>query len=149
MSPTVSYFDNKYMTKDELNSICNSEEEDLIMEYSITNVTTERIRVVTNNFNSLTIQVEFEDDRAKILASTQAGDQYATFADNIETKVELEPCSTNISRIPFWIEHDENILFKIYKEGERPIALDEFYTRIGPIDFAIYSKSAIVKDEEE
>lgn len=149
LSPSLTFVDNKYMTDDELQSIFTLNDEDLILDCDLTNIITDRIRVITTSFNTLAIQVNFDGDKASISASTPARDQFAKFVQDIEANVEMEKCSANISTIPFGIEHDTDVEFKMYKDPEQPVTLNKFATNLGDIEFVVYTRSSIVGGEDE
>lgn len=148
ISPTLQYIDNKFMETEELESIFSMNEDDLILEYDLTSMITERIRIITQSFNTDAIQVNFEGESAGITAATQAKDQFAKFVSNITTNVILEGCSANLSTIPFGVDHDTDVEFKMYKDPNQDISLNKFSTTLGDINMTIFTRSAIVKDEE-
>lgn len=148
VSPTPEFVDNKFMNEEELGSIFNSEEEDLILEYDISQLITDRVSTITQNFNVEAIKVEFRGETASILASTQAKDQIARFVRGIETNVVIQNHSSNLSVIPFRIDHDTDVEFKMYKDPNHNNALNKFSTTLGEIDIKIYSRSSIIEDEE-
>jgi len=149
VSPTSQFVDNKYMTVEELDKIFVLNEEDLILEYEISNLLTDRIKIITQSFNTAAIQVNFLGEGASITAATQARDQFAKFtSENIITNAVIDGCSANLSTIPFGIDHDNVVAFKMFKEGDKDISLNRFETDIGDVSMTIFTRSAIVQDEE-
>ncbi|RLD63316.1 MAG: hypothetical protein DRI84_09855 [Bacteroidetes bacterium] len=148
ISPSLQYIDNKYMTEDELERIFVMNDEELICEHDLTSMITERIRVVTQSFNTDSIQVLFEGETASIKAATQAKDQFANFVTGITTNMILEDCSALLSTIPFGIDHDTDVEFKMFKDVTQDISLNKFETNLGDINMKILTRSAIVKDED-
>lgn len=149
VSPTSQFVDNKYMTVEELDKIFVLNEEDLILEYEFSNLLTDRIKIITQSFNTAAIQVNFLGEGASITAATQARDQFAKFtSENVITNVILDGCSANLSTIPFGIDHDNVVSFKMFKEEDKDISLNKFETDIGDVGMTIFTRSAIVKDEE-
>jgi len=148
ISPSLQYIDNKFMTIQELESIFVMNEDDLILEYDLTTMITERIRIITQSFNTDAIQVNFTGEEATIKAATQAKDQFATFVNGISTNVILEGCSALLSTIPFGIDHDSDVAFKMYKDPNQDISLNKFEANLGDINMKILTRSAIVKDED-
>lgn len=148
VSPTPEFVDNKFMSEEELGNIFNSTEEDLILEYDISQMITDRVSAITQNFNVEAIKVEFRGTTASIIAATQAKDQIARFISGIETNVEIENHSSNLSVIPFKIDHDTDVEFKMYKDPNQNNALNKFSTTLGEIDIKIFSRSSIIEDEE-
>jgi hypothetical protein len=147
ISPSLDYIDNKYMTLEELESIFNMSEDDLILEHDLTSMITERVRVITHNFSTDAIQVSFEGEVASIKAATQAKDQFAEFVKDVQTNVILEGCSALLSTVPFGIDHDTDVTFQMFKDPNQDISLNKFETHLGDITMKILTRSAIVKDE--
>jgi len=148
MSPAYQFVDNKFMSNDELEAIFSINEEELILEHDIPRTITERIRIITSSFNVNSIQVEFDGESATIKAGTQAKDQFAKFAENITTNVVFERCSANLGVIPFGIDHDEEVAFKMYKNSDQAICLNTFRTLIGDCEMMIYTRSSLISSEE-
>ena len=146
--PTPEYVDNKFMTEEELRSIFNSSEEDLIFEYDIPQLITDRVSVITTNFNVKSIRVDFEGDKAQISTATQSKDQLAKFASDLETNMEFEKSSAYISVIPFSIDHDTVIEFKMYKDPNQDVTLNNFSTQLGDIDINIFTRASIIKEDD-
>jgi len=148
ISPSLQYIDNKFMTEEELERIFVMNDDDLILEYDLTSMITERIRIITQSFNTDAIQVSFAGEEASIKASTQAKDQFAKFVTGITTNMVLESCSALLSTIPFGIDHDTDVEFKMFKDPNQDISLNKFETNLGDINMKILTRSAIVKDDE-
>lgn len=148
MSPAYQFIDNKFMTEEELVAIFNLNEDELILEHELSSMLTERIRVITTSFNIKAIQVVFDGEDATIKAGTQAKDQFAKFAENISTNVVFDKCSANLGVIPFAIEHDDNVEFKMYKDAAQDISLNTFTTALGDCEMVIFTRSSLVQDED-
>ncbi len=146
--PTPEFVDNKFMSEEELRSIFNSSDEDLIFEYDIPQMITERVSVITTSFNVKSIKVDFDGETAKISSTTQSKDQLATFASGLETNMVMEKSSAYISVIPFSIEHDNDIEFKMYKDPNQDVTLNNFSTELGDIDINIFTRASIIRDED-
>ena len=146
--PALEYMDNKYMTQEELDSIFTLDDEDLILDDTIPVLITDRIKVITENFNTAAIQVQFEGDIASICTSTQSKDQFAKIKADIATNVDMGNCFSNLSTIPFSIEHDENVEFKMHKAEDQNVSENRIKTTLGSVDINIYSRSALVYEEE-
>lgn len=146
--PTPEFVDNKFMSEEELRSIFNLTEEDLMFEYEIPQLITDRISVFATNFNVKTICVGFDGDRAEVSATTQSKDQSAKFVSNIESNIEIENSSAYVSIIPFAVDHDTDIEFKMYKDPQQDVALNHFYTQLGEIDMNIYTRASIIGDDD-
>ena len=149
ISPTMDFMDNKYMDEEELNSIFPASEDDLILEKTLSQLITDRIKTITHYFSIETILVEFNGETAIISASTPSGDQTAKFADNIMMNQEIEVSSTNISNIAFAMDHETDIIFSMFKDTNQNAALNKFVTSIGEIDINVFSRSQIVESDED
>jgi len=146
--PTLDFLDNKFMSEEELEKIFGLSEEDLILECDLETIITDRIRVITTAFNTKAIQVSFDGENASVSAITAGKDQSAVFVKGIETNIVLEKSSSNITTVPFTIEHDSDIDFKMFKDPNQPISLNKFSTNIGDVDINIYTRASIVGDDE-
>jgi len=146
--PTLDFLDNKFMSVEELGKIFNMTEEDLILECDLETIITDRIRVITSAFNTKAIQVSFEGEEASISAITAGKDQSAKFLSGITTNIVLEESSSNITTVPFTIEHDSDIVFKMFKDPNQPISLNMFSTNIGDVDINIFTRASIVGEDE-
>ena len=145
--PSIEFMDNKIITQEELNNIYNVDEEDLILENNLNNTVTERIRVITDNFNTPAIQMKFEGDQASITAATQSKDQFAKFKTGISTNIDFGGnYKSNLSTVPFSIDHDEDLNFKMYKDPERDVSMNAIKTRLGDVEISIFSRSAIMEE---
>lgn len=145
--PAPQFIDNKYMNESEVSSIFSLSDDDLILDHNLTKMITDRIRIVTQTFNTAAIQVNFGGEAASITAATQAKDQFAKFVENVTTNVILENCSANLSTIPFGLDHDENVTFKMYKVSGQPITLNKFTTMLGDVNITIFTRSSLIQDE--
>lgn len=149
MFPAVAFMDNKYMEEQERDGIFLLDEDELILSDELNSVITDRIRVITDNFNVQSLQVKFSNDKAVITAATQSKDQTAKFKNDIMTNVEFDGGYTsNLSAVPFCIEHDIDVDFKMFKDPNKNIAYNQIKTALGSVDINVYSRAAIVEDED-
>lgn len=146
--PTPEFVDNKYMSEEELRSIFNLMEENLIFEYEIPQLITDRISTIATSFGVKTIRVGFDGDQADISATTQSKDQLAKLVTEIESNIEIENSSAYVSVIPFSIDHDTATKFKMYKDPNQDVALNHFYTELGQIEMNIYTRASIIGDDD-
>ena len=148
VAPTLDFMDNKWMSEEELNNIFNMSDDELILEVDLSSIITDRIKLVTDNFNTQAIQVIFVGEEASIVASTQSKDQFAKFVEGITTNVVFEQASSNLSTVPFSIDHDTDVEFKMYKDPNQAVSLNKASTTLGDINFNVYARSAIVSDDD-
>jgi hypothetical protein len=148
--PSLDFLDNKFMAEDELNNIFNLEEDDLLLHSDLSSVVTDRIKIITANFNTQAIRVELEDDQASVTASTASKDQVAKFKDGIPTNINFNgKYYSNLSTIPFSIEHDEDLVFKMYKDPNQNVSLNSIKTQLGSAEINIFSRSTLIEDEDD
>lgn len=148
IAPTLEFMDNKWMSDEELQNIFSMNEDDLIMQTEISSIITDRIKLVTDNFNTEAIQVIFTGEEASIVASTQSRDQFAKFIEGIPTNVILENSSSNLTTVPFSIDHDTDVVFKMFKDPNQAVSLNKISTTLGDIDISVYARSSIMSDED-
>jgi hypothetical protein len=148
--PSLDFLDNKFVNEDELNNIFNLEEDDLILHADLNSVVTERINIITMNFNTPAIKVEFEGDMAAITAATQSKDQVAKFQVEIPTNIHFDrDYFSNLSTIPFSIEHDDDLSFKMYKDQNQNISLNNIKTKLGSVNVSIFSRSSLIEADDD
>jgi hypothetical protein len=147
VSPALQFMDNKYMNEEQLEAIFKLDEEDLILEHPISNMITDRIKVITTSFHTDVIQVNFRGEEAVVTAATQAKDQFAKIITGITTNIIINNCTANLSNIPFTLDHDTVVDFKMYKDPNQDVSLNKFVTTIGDVTLAIFTRSSIISDE--
>ena len=147
--PSIEFMDNKFMNEEERDNIFLLDENELMLHDELNSVISERIRIITDNFNTQSLQVKFSSDKAMIVASTQSKDQLARFKSDIPTTIEFEgDYTSNLSAVPFCIEHDTDLDFKMFKDPNQNLAYNQIKTDLGSVEIHIYSRAAIVEDAE-
>jgi len=147
--PALEFMDNKFMTEDERDNIFLLDEDELMLHNELNSTISERIRIITDNFNTQSLQVKFSGDKAMICASTQSKDQTARFKSDISTNIEFDgDYTSNLSAVPFCIEHDSPLDFKMHKDPNQNLAYNQIKTDLGTVEVHIYSRAAIVEDAE-
>ncbi len=147
---SLDFLDNKFITNDDLNAMFTLQEEDLILECTINRTISNRMKVISQNFSSTSFEVSIENNEAKISSKTQAKDQSVVFIQNITTNKSIESSICNLVPIPFIVEHDGDIEFKMYiVDYERKTVLCKFKTLIGSIDIVMYSRGSLISSEDE
>jgi hypothetical protein len=147
LSPAPQFIDNKFMAESEVSNIFSLNDDDLILNHDLSKLITDRIRITTLSFNTNAIQVNFHGETASITAATQAKDQFAKFVEGAVTNIILENCSANLSIVPFGLDHDGNVSFKMYRVEGQPITLNKFQTMIDDVSISIFTRSSILQDE--
>jgi len=144
-SPILDMLDNKFMPSEEFARIFTLSQEDIILNYDITKIISDRIRTISQGFSVNAIQVTFEGDKAFISAKTQSKDQFCKFVSDIRTDRELN-CSSNLIAIPFIIDHDGDIKFSMYNIQDN-LAINEFTSTIGESTIKVFGRSLLVEEE--
>ena len=147
-NPTPEYMDNKYISMEELERVFVMDEDELLIYVEMSSIITDRIKIITQTFNTQAIQIIFDGETAQLTAVTQARDQHAKILSDIVTNAVLEKCSSNLSTVPFSIEHDTDVHFKIYKHPTQDVLMNRFATSIAEMNITIYGRAAIIKDED-
>lgn len=145
-APTLSFVDNPYIPSEELSNIFSTSEEDLLLRTNFTATISNRVRIVTQNFNVAAIKVTLDGETANVSAQTQSKDQFAKFLDGISANIILEKSFVNLPTIPFGFDHDTDIEFSMYKEPNDNIALNKFSTTLGALEITIYCRSRLLKE---
>ena len=147
-NPTLEYMDNKFLSMEELERVFVMDDDELLIDTELSSMITERIKIITQTFNTQAIQIVFLGESAKLTAVTQARDQFATIVDDVVTNAILDGCSSNLSTVPFSIEHDSDVRFKIFKHPSQDVLMNKLNTTLGEINVIIYGRAAIIKDED-
>lgn len=148
--PKLQLMDNKYMEEEELSNIFSLDDDDLILDDKLNNPITEKIKYVTLIFNTPAIQLKFNNDKASITASTQSKEQDAVFKEDIVCNINFDGnFFSNLSTIPFSIDHDDEMTFKMFKDPEQNVSLNKISTNLEGIPINIYSRSSILPEENE
>jgi hypothetical protein len=140
-NPLPDFLDNKFIPETELNAIISVPENSLILEHSLLQIITERIKIVTQGFNTPSIQVSFSEENAKIMAATQSKEESAVFVSGLITNTQMEPSMSSMSINPFTVDHDDDIKLEIFRDNNN--LLNKFSTSIGQIAMKMYSKSLL------
>lgn len=150
-NPRLDYLNNEYMTVEEVDNVFPIVEEDNVLVSNITTMISDRMRTITQGFDVNNIQVNFEGETAFISAVTRAKDQSAKFLSGITTNREMPPCYSNLVAVPFIIDHDGDIDFRMYnsEDANGNVCVNKFTTMIGEIDVTIFGRSSLYEFEED
>jgi hypothetical protein len=140
--PDLDYMDNTFITEEEMENIFNLNDEDLVLSADISGFISDRMKIVAAGFNINTVQVDINGEEASISSKTQAGDQYAKFLEGIVTDKVLS-CSSHMVITPFIIDHDGDIIFKMYNVQPN-VAANKFTTTIADIDIRMFTRSTLI-----
>lgn len=146
--PDTEYMDNRFMTLDELSSLFELHDDDIILSTNINNTVSNRIKVVKDVYNTNNILVQFSGgDNASVFSKSESGDQVATFLTDIIPEREMNSVSSIVS-IPFTIDHDGDIVFEMFN-SEGDVSINKFSTSIESVDIKMYTRSQLVNEDEE
>jgi len=145
-TPNLEFMDNKFMPDEEMDSVFTVDESDLLLTCSIEKVISERMKIITAGFNVNNIQVVFNGTDASIVTRSQSKDQHAKLVSGIMADREINAV-TNIVAIPFVIDHDGDMTFKMYNIQDN-VCMNMISTAISDIDINVYCRSNLVNPEE-
>ena len=148
-SPSLDYIDNKFMSENEMGSVYELTDEDLLLETNLTKMITDRTRVISNALNAQAVQVVFNNETSNLCVSTLSKDQHANLVGDILLETHLDNSFSNISLVPFVIDHDSDIEFKMYVNDDNSVSTNKFTTSLGDIDINMYSRSSIIRENDE
>jgi len=140
-NPDPDFMDNKYINQNDFNSQVNVNDEDLLLSTSVDKVISDRIKVICQVFNTNTIQILYEGDNVSIMGTTTSKDQSAKFISGI-TPERNEDMYSNLSVVPFVMDHDGEIIFKMYENTNDRI-MNVFQTTISDVNITIFCRSNI------
>lgn len=147
--PSLEFMDNKFMSEEERDNIFNVEPDNLIIQTELGNLLTDRIRFITDNFQTQALQVKFSGDTATIGVATTSKDQFIEFQSGIVSNIEFDgDYFANLSAIPFRIDHDTSLNFSMYKDPEKNLTHNLVKTSIGNVTLNVYSRAALVEDSD-
>jgi len=141
----LDFMDNKFITKEEVEAIFSINDESKILDCKIPKIISERMKTVSQIFNTITAQVLFDGDVASISSRSAAKDNSIKFMGGIMLDNPIESMVSNLVIVPFIIDHDKDIDFKMYNV-QKDTCSNEFRTSISDdIDINIYSRCKLVK----
>lgn len=145
-SPRIDFLDNKFIPDQEMSKIFILKEEGLVLEYHIGSETSKLMKVITSQFKIASFQVSFEGNVGAIIATTTSKDQYSRIENGIPLKVPLR-CFSSLVVTPFIIDHDGDILLKMYNVQET-VCVNKFETLVGKTTVTVYGRSQLIEEEE-
>jgi hypothetical protein len=145
-NPNPSFMDNEFMSSEELSNIFILREEDLVLEHVVTKEISDLMKVTSSQFKIVSFQIRFNGDTASITATTLDKKLHSEMEYGIPIKKPFKGFS-NIVTTPFLLDHDRDILFKMYNFQEN-ICVDKFTTTIGKIAVDVYCRSQLMEEEE-
>ena len=146
--PDLDFMDNKFMPENERDALFIRNEEDIILTTELSSTISDRMRIITQGFNVNMVHIMLEGETASITARTQSKDQFAKLKDGIIVDRVME-ASSNISNIPFIIDHDGDMEFKMYLASEDDgVVANQFSTSISDVEINIYGRSSLIEVED-
>ena len=144
VAPRLDYIDNKFMTEEDLSASFILNESDVILNTTIPKNISDRIKIVTQNFNVNAIQINFEGETASLSAKNQSKDQSAKFYSGVVVERPMT-CYCNMVTIPFVIDHDTDVTLKVYNIRDNVVA-GKFTTTVGNTTVVVYTRSHLIEE---
>ncbi|GAG79754.1 unnamed protein product, partial [marine sediment metagenome] len=146
--PGLEFLQNEFITEEELAAIFTCGEDDLILETQIEKTITERIKTITTNFQSHFVKMDFSGESLSIGAIDPAKTNRVFFLENLAVEMNFdEPHYSNMTRIPFMINHDTAYTFQLYKQPDEMLTQNKITTSIGTVPIKIYCKSQLISED--
>ena len=142
-----SFLDNKFMSSEEFSNLFTLREEDLVLEHVVTKDISNFMKLTASQFNIVSFQVLFNGNVASITASTTSKDKYSEIEYGIPLRKPLKGF-LNIVATPFLLDHDRDMLFKMYNLQET-LFISKFTASIGKIAVDVYGRGQLVEEKEE
>ena len=141
--PSPNYIEkqNRFIPADEIQHVINIADEDLILVTSITKTISDRIKTTSKVFEHNAINVSFLNDMGTISMSKDSKDQHVDLVKDIPLEHTILG-DTVLSSTPFVIDHDGDIIFKMYGVNEKQ-ALSQFKMIVDDINITIYHRSTL------
>jgi len=147
--PDLEYLHNEFVSEEEMATVVTCTEDDIILETSIEQTVTDRIKTITKNFQSHFIKMEFEGESLALSAVDAAKTNKVTFIENLPIEMEFDQVYfANMTKIPFLINHDTAFTFQLFKETDEMITQNKIKTSIGTIPISMYCKSQLMAEDE-
>lgn len=146
-NPRIDYLDNKFMPDEEFRNLFILAEDNLIVEYPFQKDICQLMKVTSKQFNIVSFQMLFQGDTAEISASTSSKDQQSKLESGIPVKKHLKGF-LNIVTTPFLIDHDEEILLRMYNIQEN-VFIDKFSTMVGKVSVNVYCRSQLLEENQD
>jgi len=146
-NPRIDYLDNKFMPDEEFRNLFTLVEDSLIVEYPFEKDICQLMKTTSKQFNIVSFQMLFQGDTAEISASTSSKDQQSKLESGIPVKKHLKGF-LNIVTTPFLIDHDEEILLKMYTI-EESIFINKFSTTVGKVNMNVYCRSQLLEENQD
>ncbi len=143
-NPRIDFLDNKFMPDDDFQKLFTLTGDKLIVEYPFEKKTCQLMKV-TSQFNIVNFQVLFKNNTATITASTPSKDQFCEMESGIPVK-KIVHGYLNLVTMPFLIDHDDEILLRMYNFQET-IFINKFSTTVGKVNLNIYYRSQLIDED--
>jgi hypothetical protein len=105
------------------------------------------MKVTAGQLNVTSFQILFHGNVASIMASTLKKDGCSEIESGIPTQKFLK-CFSNVVNTPFLLDHDRNMLFKMYNFQETA-CVSKFTSSIGKVVMDVYGRNQLINEDEE
>lgn len=147
--PSEDYLQNDFVTTEELAAIVTCTEDDIILDTQIDKTITERVKTITTNFQSHFIKMVFTGDTMSLGAIDPSRTNRVYFLENLPVDMEFEEEQyiSNMTRIPFLINHDTAFTFQLFKKPDEMILQNKISTSIGAVPISIFCQSQLMSED--
>lgn len=146
--PSEDFLQNEFVTTEELAAIVTCTEDDIILDTQIDKTITERVKTITTNFQTHFVKMAFHNERMSLGAIDPSKTNHVFFMENLEVDMEFdEDYFSNMTRIPFLINHDTAFSFQLFKNPEEMILQNKISTSIGAVPISIYCQSQLMNED--
>ncbi len=143
--PDASFLDNVFIDDSNFSNLFTLDEEDLILNYTLSKSVSDMMRIFTAAFNVNAVQLSFEGETCTVSAKTAAKTELVKFVSGVITNQPLT-ATTNIVVTPFVSDHDGDTTIKSYRIEDK-ICLTKFSMEIANVTVNIFARSPLVVQE--
>ncbi len=144
--PRIDFMDNKFISGEEFARIFTLREEDVVLEYALGKDIFSLMKVTSGQFKIASFQISFEGSTAAIIATNTNKSHYCKIEQGIPIKKPFKGFS-NLVVTPFLIDHDGDILLKMYNFQET-VCVNKFKTLVGKITVVVCGRSQLIEESE-
>jgi len=145
-NPIRDFMGNKFLSEEEFSKLFTLREEDLLFEHVVKKDISDFMKVIAGQLSVTSFQILFHGNVVSITASTLKKDGYSEIESGIPTQKSLK-CFSNVVNTPFLLDHDRNMLFKMYNVQET-VCVSKFTSSIRNVVMDVYGRSQLINEDE-
>ena len=152
-APDKNYLDNKYMSKEDLDSLLRSvsQRTSPLIKHTIEKKNLKRIRNAASTFHANSYKVVFEDNSASITVEGYGGSKDLKPSMDITKNIPLSEPTTGYMRLPISpygsFDYNGDVGWEIYR-GDKAF-LSKNYGDIGDLTATTYTRGELKNDERD